>query len=64
MEIAMLRRDFDDLKERVDKLDGSIGELVQAWKTAGGMVKIVKWAAGVVTAVAAAYAALKGYFAP
>lgn len=51
---------FEALKEDVAALAKSVESLVSAWKGAGVFVGVVKWIAGVVAAVAAAWAAIVG----
>jgi hypothetical protein len=62
LEAAAVKRDMQDLKNQVDRLEKSVKELVDAWNTAGGIVKAVKWASGVAVALSAAWAVLKGHF--
>lgn len=44
------RRDEGDriekLEQKVDRLSDSVEGLVTAWKTAGGLVRFVKWSSG------------------
>jgi hypothetical protein len=50
---ALLKKDLDELKVSVAELTLSVNELMDAWKTANGMLRFMKWAA---TLVAAGYA--------
>lgn len=58
MEVELLRRDLDEMRKDLLELKGSIDSLVTAWKMAGHMVALVKWTAGIVSAIAAAWLAL------
>lgn len=53
-----LSKEVADLKVEVADLKASIDALVTAWKMAGHMVSAVKWSAGFVAAIAAAWAAI------
>lgn len=58
VEIHMLREKIEDLslmREEFVRLNNSIESLVQAWNTASGVVKFVKWLGGLATAAAAIY---------
>lgn len=50
--------DLARVEEKVDVLSGQIAELVQAWNTARGVVKFVKYLSATVTTVSAAIAAV------
>jgi hypothetical protein len=56
----MLRKDVELLTDRVGELSNQVSGLVRAWETAGYIVSIVKWAAGLASAGAVVAAALKG----
>jgi hypothetical protein len=57
VEDTVSKEEFDALKKQVAELTGSINELVGAWKAAGLMVALTKWAAGVITAILGAWIA-------
>lgn len=61
VELAMLRKDVELLTDRVGELTNQVSGLVRAWETAGYIVSIVKWAAGLASAAAVVAAALKGF---
>jgi len=61
IELAMLRKDVELLTDRVGELTNQVSGLVRAWETAGYIVSIVKWAAGLASAAAVVAAALKGF---
>jgi len=46
----MLKRDVDELKADITALRADIAGLLEAWRTASGMVGFVKWAAALATA--------------
>lgn len=63
--------EFQTLVREVEGLRGDVKELVDAWKTARGVVRFVrllgnitKWAAGVVAAVMAVWALIKMGYRP
>lgn len=58
VELALLRKDVQDLKQVVEAQGKQLESLLEAWNTATGMVKFVKWLAG----VAAAAGVLVGFF--
>lgn len=60
-EIAILKGQVAKLTtavEDVAAVKGSIDELIGAWKAAGLMVGLAKWAAGIVTAILGAWIAI------
>ena len=71
--VAALREDVDKIKERIAKGDERFShlekkidantdatkELVEAWRTAGGMVKFVKWVAAIITGSVALWIAVR-----
>ena len=59
VEIALLQKELTSLKDEVHTLSKEVSGLVDAWKTASGVVAFVKWMAGVVTAIGILWAALK-----
>ena len=59
VEIALLQKELVDLKDEVHALSKEVSGLVDAWKTASGVVAFIKWLAGVVTAVGIIWAAFK-----
>ena len=61
LEMALLRRDLEDLTVKVDELTQQVHDLVTAWNTATYVVAFVKWLAGVAAAVGILIAAIKGF---
>jgi hypothetical protein len=57
---AMLEADISDLREEVAALRGDIKGLVEAWQTASGLAKFVKWVASIATAVGVIWVMMKG----
>lgn len=51
VQIALLQKEIVDLTEKVDTLSQEVAGLVDAWKTASGVVSFIKWLSGVVVAV-------------
>lgn len=49
---------LDALESRLENLDKNMAGLLDAWNTAGGVVRFVKWAAAVVAACTTLYVSL------
>lgn len=47
---AMLKRDVEELKAEVSELRADIAGLLEAWRTATGLLLFIKWAAALATA--------------
>lgn len=62
VEIALLRRDLEELQSDVKELNKEIKSLVSAWNTATGLVAFVKYAAAGVTALGVLWFAIKEFF--
>jgi len=62
VEIALLRRDLEELQTDVKELNKEIKSLVSAWNTATGLVAFVKYAAAGVTALGVLWFAFKEFF--
>ena len=52
VEIALLRQDMDELKIYLARLETQVAGLLEAWRTATGLVKFMKWVAGAMAAIA------------
>lgn len=61
VEIALLRKDMDEMKSDMKELKAEMKNLLEAWNTATGLVKFVKWVAGLATAIGVIYAAVRGW---
>ena len=59
VEIALLQQEMSHLRDEVHTLSTEVAGLVDAWKTASGVVAFIKWLAGAVTAVSLLWAAFK-----
>ena len=59
VEIALLQKELVDLKDEVHALSKEVSGLVDAWKTASGVVAFIKWLSGVIAAVGIIWAAFK-----
>lgn len=59
VEIALLQKELVDLKDEVHTLSKEVSGLVDAWKTASGVVAFVKWLSGAVVALGVLWTALK-----
>ena len=73
MQIAMLKRDFEDLKENVmrsetvivtslDNQAKSIEGLVEAWNNGTGFIKFIKWSAPIIVTCISVYHIVKEFF--
>lgn len=61
-EQVALRGEVAALRTEVEHLTEQVSGLVEAWNTATGVVKFIKWLAGVATAVGVVVTAFKGGF--
>lgn len=61
VEMALLRRDMEQMSEQVAALTAQVHDLVSAWNTANNVVAFVKWIAGLAAAVGVVVAAVKGF---
>lgn len=59
VEIALLQKELVDLKDEVHALSKEVSGLVDAWKTASGVVAFIKWLSGAVVALGVIWTALK-----
>ena len=50
-EVALLKKDIDQLREEVQQLRTDIHDLISAWNTASTVVSFVKWLSGLIAAV-------------
>ena len=56
VELAMLRQDMQRLNYSLQELKGQVSELLDAWNTANGLVRFIKWTAGLVAALGVIWA--------
>lgn len=59
VEIALLQKDVKDLRDEVHSLTKEVAGLVDAWKTASGVVAFIKWLSGATISVGILWAAFK-----
>lgn len=59
VEIALLQKELTSIKDEVRTLSTEVSGLLEAWRTASGVVSFVKWLSGIVTAAGIIWAALK-----
>lgn len=59
VEIALLQKEIVDLTQKVEDLSTAVSGLVDAWKTASGVVGFIKWLSGVIVAVGIIWTAFK-----
>ena len=57
--LLILEQNIMQLTKKVESLETSVSGLVEAWKTANGVVSFIKWVAGLATAVVAVIAFIK-----
>lgn len=60
-ELSQLREEVKEIKTEIKELKEEVKELLEAWKTANGLLKVIKWLAGIASAGAVIWAAFKGY---
>ena len=61
VENALLRRDVEELSQKVEELSADVKALVTAWNTANNIVVAVKYIAGAVAAIGVIWGAVKLY---
>ena len=59
VEIALIQKELAELQRDVKKLSQDVQGLVDAWKTASGVVAFIKWLSGIVIAVSVLWAAFR-----
>lgn len=59
VELALLRRDVEQMQAQIGELTKQVSSLADAWRTANNVVAFVKWLAGAVAAVGVLWAAIK-----
>lgn len=59
VQIAILQKEIVDLTDKVDRLSNEVAGLVDAWKTASGVVGFIKWLSGLIVAVGIVWTAFK-----
>jgi len=59
IEIALMKAHIEQMQKDVSEIKASMSDLVDAWKSAGAMVALVKTAAAVVLAVGVIVGAFK-----
>lgn len=59
VELAVLQKEVVDLRADVRELSAEVAGLVDAWKTASGVVAFIKWLSGLILAMGVIWTALK-----
>lgn len=59
VEIALLQKEVSDLKNEVHTLTKEVAGLVDAWKTASGVVAFIKWLSGAIVALGIIWTAFR-----
>lgn len=60
LELTYLKSELDEVKEEIKAMRSDQKELLDAWRTATGLVKFVKLLAGIATALAVLIGTYKG----
>ena len=61
VEMALIRADLEAMQEDLKAVRKELKDLLDAWNTATGVVRFVKWLSTLVTAGAIIFAAFKGF---
>ncbi|MFM7028851.1 MAG: hypothetical protein ACKOXK_09300 [Chakrabartia sp.] len=61
VEMALIRADLEAVQEELKAVRKELKDLLDAWNTATGVVRFVKWLSTFVTALAVIFAAIKGF---
>ena len=60
-ELALLKNDMEEMKRDIKELKEEVRNLLELWRTATGMLSIMKWLVSVSSALAVGWAAYKGF---
>ena len=60
VEMALVRADLEAMQTELKAVRKDIKDLLDAWNTATGVVKFVKWLSTLMAAMAVIYATIKG----
>ena len=60
VEMALIRADLEAMQTELKAVRKDIKDLLDAWNTATGVVKFVKWLSTLMAAMAVIYATIKG----
>jgi hypothetical protein len=61
VEMALIRADLESMQSELKAVRKELKDLLDAWNTATGVVRFVKWLSTLVTAGAIIFAAFKGF---
>lgn len=61
VERALIRADLEAVQEELKAVRKELKDLLDAWNTATGVVRFVKWLSTLLTAFAVIFAAIKGF---
>lgn len=59
VEMALLQKEMEDLTKEMKRLSDEVSGLLDAWKTASGVVAFIKWLSGVIVAAGIIWTAFK-----
>lgn len=60
IEVAVMRAELEGMRQEVQALRNDIQDLLEAWRAASGVVKVIKWIASIAVAIGVLVASLKG----
>jgi ribosomal protein S12 methylthiotransferase accessory factor YcaO len=61
VEMALIRADLEAMQAELKAVRKELKDLLEAWNTATGVVRFVKWLSTLVAALAVITAAIKGF---
>ena len=61
VEMALIRADLEAVQAELKAVHKELTDLLEAWNTATGVVRFVKWLSTLVAAIAVITAAFKGF---
>jgi hypothetical protein len=62
VEMALIRADLEAVQAELKAVRKELKDLLEAWNTATGVVRFVKWLSTLVAAIAVITAVLKGFW--
>jgi ribosomal protein S12 methylthiotransferase accessory factor YcaO len=61
VEMALIRADLEAVQSELKAVRKELKDLLEAWNTATGVVRFIKWLSTLVAAIAVITAAIKGF---
>lgn len=59
IQVVLLQKEMADLRKEVQELNKEVAGLVEAWRTASGVVAFIKWLSGLTIAVGILWTAFR-----